>query len=87
MTYPSACRTGCLDLRPVDPMADLEVLEALFVDAEGWWYDPAGRRRALGRDGPSYWTVRLGEGGQVIGGGGAQRRPGPPTPPARSTTR
>jgi RimJ/RimL family protein N-acetyltransferase len=77
MSSPSAVTTERLDLRPVDPVADLEALGRLFADPEGWWYDPAGRHtdlktsrgwleRAARRwhsDGLSYWTVRLREGG------------------------
>jgi RimJ/RimL family protein N-acetyltransferase len=84
MSYPSALTTERLDLRPVDPVADLEALGRLFADPEGWWYDPAGRhtdletsrgwlQRAARRwqsDGLSYWTVRLREGGDVTGVGG-----------------
>ncbi|HEX3834236.1 MAG TPA: GNAT family N-acetyltransferase [Solirubrobacteraceae bacterium] len=84
MSYPSAVTTERLDLRPVDPVADLDALGRLFADPEGWWYDPPGRhtdleasRRWLQRaaqrwdsDGLSYWTVRLREGGDVIRVGG-----------------
>ena len=84
MSYPSAVTTERLDLRPVDPVADLDALGRLFADPAGWWYEPASRHtdletsrgwldRAAQRwraDGLSYWTVRLREGGDVIGGGG-----------------
>jgi len=84
MSYPSAVTTERLDLRPVDPVADLDALGRLFADPEGWWYDPAGRhtdletsrgwlQRAAQRwhsDGLSYWTVRLRGGGDAIGVGG-----------------
>jgi RimJ/RimL family protein N-acetyltransferase len=87
MSYPSAVTTDRLDLRPVDPIADLDALGRLFADPEGWWYDPAGRHTDLETsrgwleraaqhwhsDGLSYWTARLREGGDVIGVGGAQR--------------
>jgi RimJ/RimL family protein N-acetyltransferase len=87
MAYPSAVTTERLDLRPIDPVADLDALGRLFADPDGWSYDPAGRQadpetsrgwleRAAQRwnsDGLSYWTVRLRDGGDVIGVGGAQR--------------
>jgi RimJ/RimL family protein N-acetyltransferase len=87
MSYPSAVTTERLDLRPVDPIADLDALGRLFADPDGWWYEPDGRHsdvetsrgwleRAAQRwdsNGLSYWTVRLRDGGDVIGVGGAQR--------------
>jgi RimJ/RimL family protein N-acetyltransferase len=87
MSYPSTLTTERLDLRPVDPVADLDALGRLFADPDGWWFDPAARHtdletsrgwleRAAQRwrsDGLSYWTVRLRDGDDVIGVGGAQR--------------
>jgi RimJ/RimL family protein N-acetyltransferase len=87
MSYPSTLTTERLELRPVDPVADLDALGRLFADPDGWWFDPAGRHtdletsrwwleRAAQRwdlDGLSYWTVRLRDSGDVIGVGGAQR--------------
>jgi RimJ/RimL family protein N-acetyltransferase len=85
--YPQTALTDRLDLRPVDPVADLEALSRLFADPEGWWYEPAGRhtnvgtsRRWLERaaerwtsDGLSYWAARLRADGTVLGVGGVQR--------------
>lgn len=80
--------TENLELRRPDPAGDLDVLFAIFSDADGWWYQPSGRHserdqtrhwltRAAERfdsDGLSYWTVRLREDGTIIGVGGAQRQ-------------
>ncbi|HTX12996.1 MAG TPA: GNAT family N-acetyltransferase [Solirubrobacteraceae bacterium] len=80
--------TERLDLRRPDPRHDLDDLFVIFSDPDSWWYDPAGRHvereqtrgwlsRAAARfesDGLSYWTVRLREGGTIIGVGGAQRQ-------------
>ena len=85
--YPSSALTERLDLRPVDPVADLESLGRLFADPDGWWYEPGGRHPNLGTsrrwleraadrwisDGLSYWTVRLRTDGTVLGTGGVQR--------------
>ncbi len=80
--------TDRLDLRPPDPVRDLDDLFPIFSDPGGWWYDPDGRHRepaqteewltrAAARfetDGLSYWTARLHDEGIVIGVGGAQRQ-------------
>jgi ribosomal-protein-alanine N-acetyltransferase len=78
--------TDRLELRPM-VADDLDALHPILSDAAGWWYDPAGRHRDVDttrwfieraaarweRDGLSYWTVRHGALGTVIGLGGAQR--------------
>ena len=80
--------TERLDLRPTDPLGDLDELFAIFSDPGGWWYDPAGRHtdrgqtrawltRAAARfeaDRLSYWTVRRRDNAAIIGVGGAQRQ-------------
>jgi len=79
--------TDRLLLYPVS-IDDLDVLFGIFSEPAGWWYDPAGRHMDVSttrggidraadrwaRDGLSYWTVGLADGGRVIGLGGAQRR-------------
>jgi RimJ/RimL family protein N-acetyltransferase len=47
MSYPSTLITERLDLRPVDPVADLDALGRLFADPDGWWFDPASRHTNL----------------------------------------
>ena len=88
MSHLQPVLTERLDLRCPDPRRDLEELFVIFSDPDGWWYDPAGRHvepertrewlsRAASRfdsDGLSYWTVRLRDGGTIIGVGGAQRQ-------------
>lgn len=78
--------TGRLQLDPITA-DDLGGLAPILADPEGWWYYPAGRHADLevarhwieravarwGRDGLSYWTVRLRSTGAVVGVGGAQR--------------
>ena len=77
-------RTRRLDLRAVAAAA-AEDLFPLLSDPALWTYDPSARHvditqtRAYAalagsrwHDGLSYWTVRLQEGGAVVGSGGAQ---------------
>jgi RimJ/RimL family protein N-acetyltransferase len=66
---------------------DAVELFPILSDPDGWWYEPEGRHlelattrgfaeRAAARwqtDGLSYWTVRSGQDGSVIGLGGVQR--------------
>jgi len=88
MTDPQHVLTQRLDLRRPDPEGDVDDLFPIFSDPAGWWYDPDSRHvdrdrtldwltrasRRFNTDGLSYWTVRLREGGEVIGVGGAQRQ-------------
>ncbi len=81
--------TDRLDLRAVD-RADLDGLHRINADPGTGQYIPGGRpesrevtRRWIDRsaarwsaDGLGYWTARLRDGEEVIGLGGAQRRPG-----------
>src|ERR1700735_654938 len=81
--------TDRLDLRAVD-QADLDALHRINADPGTCRYIPAGLDespevtrhwidRAAARweaDGLGYWTARLRAGAEVIGLGGAQRRPG-----------
>jgi RimJ/RimL family protein N-acetyltransferase len=80
--------TERLDLRPPDPVGDLDAMFAIFSDPAGWWHDPDGRHtdpartrdwltRAAARfdeDSLSYWTVRRRDTGEIAGVGGAQRQ-------------
>ena len=86
MTGLETVTTQRLLLAPMAP-GDLDELVPIFHDPQGWSHDPAGRhldvtttadfiKRAAARwptHGLSYWTVRLGSTGAVIGMGGAQR--------------
>lgn len=88
MRPPEPLLTDRLELRCPDPARDLDELFPIFSDPDGWWYDPDRRHRepaqtrdwltrAAARfesDQLSYWTVRLRDGGTVIGVGGAQRQ-------------
>jgi RimJ/RimL family protein N-acetyltransferase len=88
MDQPAHVLTERLDLRCPDPVSDVDDLYPIFSDADGWWYQPAGRHldpqqtrdwlaRAAARfetDGLSYWTVRRRDTGAIIGVGGAQRQ-------------
>lgn len=85
MEPPREIATARLDLRAARA-DDADALYPIMSDPDGWWFEPGSRHadpertrafvaRAAARwaEGLSYWTVREGAGGPVIGIGGAQR--------------